>query len=70
MVINVEACYLRKRDRDSKVIKGNVLILQFVFDIDIASAIIRWRWPAIDFRIKVNDYQESNGISYVLERGM
>lgn len=50
-------CYLRKRDRDSKVIKGNVLILQFVFDIDITCAIIRGRWPAINFRTGVNDCQ-------------
>src|SRR5260221_4175051 len=41
--------YLRKRDGDNEVIKGNILVLQFVFDVDIAGAIVGRRGPAIDF---------------------
>jgi hypothetical protein len=41
--------YSRKRDGNNQVIKGNILVFQFVFDVDIASAIIGRSWPAINF---------------------
>jgi hypothetical protein len=40
---------VRKRDGDNEVIKRNILVLQFIFDVDIVRAIVGRRWPAIDF---------------------
>ena len=48
-VVKSQNHHLRKRDGDNEVIKGNILVLQLVFDIDIASAIVGRCWPAINF---------------------
>jgi hypothetical protein len=52
-VVHSRNHYLRKRDGNNQVIKRNILVFQFVFDVDIASAIIGRSWPAINFPKRV-----------------